>query len=52
MGNSPAKEKADQTHKSATDENETPQTNTLNEMQILEGHSDIVRLLIKIDEFR
>eukprot|EP01113_Clastostelium_recurvatum_P019342 TRINITY_DN2280_c0_g1_i1.p1 TRINITY_DN2280_c0_g1~~TRINITY_DN2280_c0_g1_i1.p1 ORF type:complete len:672 (-),score=152.04 TRINITY_DN2280_c0_g1_i1:117-2132(-) len=36
----------------STKENEEGNTNTLNELQFLSGHTDIVRLLVKIDESR
>lgn len=53
MGLVPGKEnKEKETPKDHDNEGDVPQTNTINEMQILEGHKDIVRLLIKIDEFR
>ncbi len=33
-------------------ENNEKKKNPINELQILEGHSDIVRLLMKVDEMR
>jgi len=54
MGLVPGKESKDkeQAPKDNDSEGDGPQANSINEMQILEGHKDIVRLLIKIDEFR
>jgi len=54
MGLVPGKDSKDkeQVPKDNDSEGDGPQANSINEMQILEGHKDIVRLLIKIDEFR
>lgn len=52
MGLVGSREKDQAVKETAEGENDSPQTNSINEMQILEGHKDIVRLLIKIDEFR
>lgn len=37
---------------SQRDNGEEKKKNPINELQVLEGHSDIVRLLIKVDEIR
>lgn len=46
MGETHSKEK-----KAPADSNDDSK-NPMNELQILEGHTDIVRILLKIDELR
>lgn len=34
------------------EDGEEKQKNPINELQVLEGHGDIIRILIKVDELR